>query len=89
MTKMVDISTGEYEQSFREEIVNLINKYANEHHLSMEQMLALSATVVGHLIFYQDQRTMTPTDAQELVTRNIELGNADAKKQMLETKGSA
>lgn len=42
------------------------------------EMLAIASQFVGMLMAFQDQRTMTPADALEMVGNNIEIGNAMA-----------
>lgn len=62
--------------------------YADD--LGAEGMLALAAQLVGNLIALQDQRKWTSAQVMELVSKNIEEGNAVAIRNMLgETKGEA
>lgn len=46
--------------------------------MSAQEMLALSAHLVGQIIAMQDQRTVTPEMAMKIVARNIEQGNQEA-----------
>ncbi|MEB3421895.1 hypothetical protein ACFSDD_09150 [Salipiger marinus] len=46
--------------------------------LSQVEALALCAHITGAAIAMQDQRIMTPEKAMEIVSRNIEAGNAAA-----------
>lgn len=58
--------------------------------VTKQELLCLMAHVTGTLIAMQDQRTMTPEQAMELVSINIQQGNLSAIEQLLgETKGSA
>lgn len=46
--------------------------------LTGEEILALLSYSVGQCIAVQDQRSMTPSQAMEIVSANISQGNADA-----------
>jgi phage gp37-like protein len=61
--------------AFRNDTVALLKKH---EHLSAVEMLAVTSILVGQLIALQDQRTMTPAQAMEIVSRNIEIGNMGA-----------
>lgn len=52
--------------------------------ISNVEILALMAQVTGMVIAMQDQRTMTPDQAMDLVARNIEAGNASAVEQLFQ-----
>lgn len=60
---------------------------ARHQHLSAQHMLALASQFVGNLIALQDQTKMTPAMAVELVSRNIEIGNAAALEELLAPRG--
>jgi len=74
-------------RAFRDDAIELLRKHAGA--LDAKDMLALSAHLCGQIIAMQDQRTMLPATAMEIVARNIEIGNADAISQISETNGSA
>ncbi len=57
--------------------------------LTPMEMLAVTAHLVGVLIAVQDQRKMTREMALELVSQNIEAGNAEAINSLLQTEDSA
>jgi len=57
--------------------------------LNAMEMLAVTAHLVGVLIALQDQRKVTREMALELVTQNIEAGNAEAIGSLHETEGTA
>jgi len=58
--------------------------------LSAADMLALVSHLVGQLIALQDQRTMTPAMAMQIVSSNIECGNREAIEPLLtQTGGTA
>ncbi len=69
------------------ELAALMNKHAEQ--LSAIDILAIAANMVGKLIALQDQRSVTPEMAMEIVGRNIELGNAQVVGMLAQTQGSA
>lgn len=74
--------------AFRNDMLATLNKHAGE--LDSSAMLAIAAYTVGQIIAMQDQRTMTPATAMDLVSRNIEAGNADAIAELVtKTAGRA
>jgi hypothetical protein len=62
-------------KQFRDDLITLLGRYGDR--LTSEEMLALSAHLVGQLIALQDQRTMTKERAMQIVGRNIEQGNQE------------
>lgn len=68
------IPTAEQEL-FMAESKALIGKF---QHMDPVAMLAIAAQLVGNLIALQDQRSVTPAMAMDLVAKNIEVGNAAA-----------
>jgi hypothetical protein len=66
----------EQHHNFRNEVINLLKKYAGR--LDASEMLALCAHLTGQMIALQDQRKLTPAEAMELVGKNIEKGNQEA-----------
>lgn len=61
----------------------------NHTDLSGWEMLALASQFVGVILAFQDQRTVTPAMAMDLVMRNIEIGNAGAVEGLFEQGGTA
>jgi hypothetical protein len=58
--------------------------------LSAEEVLALTAHVIGQLVALQDQRTMSPARAMAIISRNIVQGNAEVVEGLLgKTEGTA
>lgn len=57
--------------------------------LSADEMLAVTSHLVGVIVALCDQRKYTPGMAMELVAANIEAGNQEALKEILNTKGEA
>lgn len=43
--------------------------------LTAQELLALTSQLVGQILAFQDQRTMTPQMGLEIIGRNIEIGN--------------
>ena len=76
----------EHEVAYQD-IVALIRRHAE--HLSSVEMLAIAANMLGKLLAYQDQRSMTSTEAMKIIIRNIEEGNRQAIALVTNSKGSA
>lgn len=74
-------------RAFREDVIKLLDKHCGG--LPAVDMLALSAHLVGQMVALQDQRTITPDMAMEIVSANIEAGNAEVIASLRKTKGSA
>jgi hypothetical protein len=70
-----------------QEICALVNKHADK--IDALELLAIAANMVGKLLALQDQRTVTPSMALEVVSKNIELGNAQALEQVSASQGRA
>lgn len=73
--------------AFRNDALALLRKHAD--HLQAEDMLALSAHMVGQIIAMQDQRTMTRQAALEIVMANMEQGNAEVIDNLFAKGGKA
>lgn len=67
---------------------DLKSALARHAHLTPQEMLAGASQLVGNLIALQDQRTMTPSMALEVVQANIEAGNLEAMREVLSATGS-
>ena len=74
-------------KKFRDDVIALLRLYGDK--LSAEEILALTSHLVGQILALQDQRTMTIEMALKIVGDNIETGNAEAMKEVLDSKGSA
>lgn len=57
--------------------------------MSALELLAIAANMVGKLIAMQDQRTITPRRAMDLVVMNLEIGNQQVMASISNTKGNA
>lgn len=66
--------------AFRDEMVATLRKH---QHLRPDEMLAVASYFVGQLLALQDQRKMTPAMGLQIVSSNIEAGNAQAIKEAL------
>jgi hypothetical protein len=52
-----------------------------------QDILAVVSQFVGQLIALQDQRQMTPDQAMQVVSQNIEIGNQAAILTLMDTEG--
>ena len=75
------VAATELHARFYQDLVALLQKYGAG--MNPEEMLAIAANMVGKLIALQDQRTMTPARALEIVRRNIEEGNQQTMDSLL------
>ena len=81
------LAKPEHEVAYRD-ICGLVAKHADR--LTAAELLAVAANMLGKLVALQDQRTMTPKEALEIVAANIEFGNAQVLEQLkVSTVGSA
>lgn len=67
------------------DLLALIQKHADE--VTAEELLAIAANMLGKMIAYQNQRTMTRERALETVLRNIEAGNHQVISELLAKSG--
>jgi hypothetical protein len=79
-------ATAKHEE-FYKELCWLLGKYSND--VDASEALAIAANMLGKLIALQDQRTMTPKRAMEIVTANLIQGNEDCIDGLKLTEGSA
>jgi sulfur transfer protein SufE len=82
----VRVSKPEHEVLYQE-LVALLRRHGDE--MSAEEMLAIGANLLGKLLAYQDQRSMTRERGLEIIIKNIELGNQQAIDEVMHSKGSA
>lgn len=78
-----------HHQAFRKEVCDLLKKYSEQFNMSQQELLAITAHLVGQVVAFQDQRVTTPEMALQIVERNIKLGNDEAFASVLRTEGSA
>lgn len=79
-------SNPQHEVAYQE-MIALLSKHAG--HLTSVEMLAIGANMVGKLVALQDQRSITPAEAMEVVIKNLELGNQQALVEISASKGHA
>lgn len=70
-----------------QDLCRLVSKHADK--LSAQELLAVAANMLGKLVAMQDQRTMSPALAMEIVAQNLEHGNLDVIKQLANSKGGS
>jgi sulfur transfer protein SufE len=70
-----------------QELVALLRRHGDE--MSSEEMLAVAANMLGKLLAYQDQRTMTRERGLEIIIKNIEYGNQQAIDEVMKSRGNA
>lgn len=70
-----------------QDLCKLVSKHAEK--LSSEEMLAVAANMMGKLVAMQDQRTMLPRKAMEIVAHNIEMGNKQIVDMLSVSQGRA
>lgn len=80
------IAKPEHEIAYQD-ILALMNKHARK--VTSIELLAIAANMLGKLIALQDQRMITPAVALEIVSKNIELGNEQALREVSQSRGSA
>lgn len=71
----------------RDAMLAVIRKEAAD--MDAIEILAIAAYTVGQLIALQDQRTVTPAMAMDIVAKNIEAGNLHVVEGLSEPEGSA
>ena len=79
-------SKPEYEAAYQD-VCALLAEHKDK--LTAIEMLAIAANLVGKLVAMQDQSAITPEQAMQLVSRNIEHGNQQAIAAMTDTAGMA
>jgi len=85
---MKQVEPTRAQMAFRHALLDVMKQHGAE--LAADQLLAVAAHLVGQLIAMQDQRTMTPTMAMDIVSANIQRGNLEAiDNLLLQTGGHA
>lgn len=88
MTPMKNVEPTNAQKAFRHAMLDVMKAHGAD--LPADQLLAVAAHLVGQLVAMQDQRTMTPRMAMDVVSMNIERGNLEAIESLLtETGGNA
>ena len=70
-----------------QDLAKLVGKHGDK--VTAEEMLAIAANMLGKLLAFQDQRTMTRERGLEIITQNIELGNQQAVAEVMNSRGRA
>lgn len=81
------ITPNQNHEDFRNESIDLLKKHASN--LPAQELLALASQIVGQILAMQDQTIMTTDIAMQIVSRNIEVGNAEFINRISDTIGSA
>ena len=76
----------EHEVAYQD-LCALVNKHADK--LSAIELLAVASNMLGKLVAMQDQRTVSPAMAMEVVARNVESGNQQVLAQLSQSRGRA
>ncbi len=71
--------------AYREALIQAMRDHGQT--LQAHELLAINAHMVGQLIAFQDQRTMTPDEAMRIVGQNIEQGNTEALAELMGAPG--
>lgn len=80
------IAKPEHEVAYQD-ICGLVSRHADK--LTSLELLAVAANMLGKLVALQDQRTVTPAKAMEVVAKNIEHGNKQVLDQLGKSQGRA
>ena len=68
-------ATGDKHEAFRQDVLAVLKRHTDKYDLPSEEVLALTANIVGMTLAMQNQLTMTKERAMEIVIANIEIGN--------------
>ena len=85
MTNTKIAAASKIHEECRLALASAITPYADK--LGAASMLAVASAFVGQLLAMQDQRTMTPGVAMEIVAKNIELANHDIVNHLRDVRG--
>jgi hypothetical protein len=80
------LAKPEHEVAYQD-LCALVNKHAAK--LTSLELLAIASNMLGKLVALQDQRTVSPALAMEVVAQNIEHGNKMVLDQLMQSKGIA
>lgn len=72
-------------RAFRDALIAVMAQHGRD--MQADELLAIASHFVGQLIALQDQRVMTPDMAMQIVSLNIQRGNADAIDPLLTQTG--
>lgn len=80
----VHLAKPEHEATYQE-LIALVTRHAIG--LTAAEILAIGANMVGKLVAMQDQKTMTPSMAMEIVARNVQVGNQQVLDELAKSVG--
>ncbi|PDT71697.1 hypothetical protein CO683_00625 [Bradyrhizobium ottawaense] len=84
----MSIRTAKHEHEVAyQDLCALVNRHADK--LTALELLAVASNMLGKLVALQDQRTVTPDQAMEVVAQNIEHGNKQVLDQLQRSQGRA
>ena len=86
MSIKLELANPEHEIAY-EDLCKLVNKHANQ--LTALELLAIASNMLGKLVALQDQRTVSPEMAMDVVAKNIEVGNKQMRERLSHSKGIA
>lgn len=86
MKTSLHLAKPEHEVAYQD-LCQLANKHAAK--LTSLELLAVASNMLGKLVALQDQRTISPSMAMEVVAQNIEYGNKQVLDQLSKSRGSA
>jgi Asp-tRNA(Asn)/Glu-tRNA(Gln) amidotransferase B subunit len=79
------LAKPEHEAAYQD-LCQLVNRHASK--LTSLELLAVAANMLGKLIALQDQRTISPSQAMEIVAQNIEHGNKQVLDELGKSRGT-
>lgn len=82
----IQLAKPEHEVLYQD-LIRLVGRHGDK--VDAFEMLAIAANMLGKLVAMQDQRTITPKMALELVAKNIEEGNRQVLEMLSNTVGEA
>jgi len=80
------VATNKVQQEAYQDFCEWMKKYGD---LPPRELLAVVSNIVGRMVALQDQRTMRPEEAMEIVASNIQLGNQQIIDELRASKGLA
>lgn len=82
---MKTVQTKPVHASFKKDLAKFLETYDDK--LSAEEMLAVTSQVVGMMVAMQDQTKSSVAKIMEVVSLNIQTGNASAIAELLKDQG--
>jgi hypothetical protein len=81
------VRASQEHQVLHDELAALLKRHSGK--LTSIEVLAVASNMVGKLIALQDQRTVTPEIALEIVIQNLQAGNQDVLDKLEKTEGKS